>query len=67
MNVLSVASDIEDVPGRFIFGITAISFIARQPMGRFGKAEEVADLAVYLAGAEYTTGHTCAINGGWTI
>lgn len=43
------------------------AFIARQPMGRLGKAEEIADLAVYLAGAEYTTGQACAIDGGWTI
>ncbi|TGV29613.1 SDR family oxidoreductase, partial [bacterium M00.F.Ca.ET.168.01.1.1] len=31
------------------------AFIARQPMGRLGTAEEIADLAVYLAGATYTT------------
>lgn len=43
------------------------AFIARQPMGRVGKAEEIADLAVYLAGATYTTGQACAIDGGWTI
>jgi 2-keto-3-deoxy-L-fuconate dehydrogenase len=43
------------------------AFIARQPMGRLGKAEEIADLAVYLAGAEYTTGQAYAIDGGWTI
>lgn len=43
------------------------AFIARQPMGRIGKAEEIADLAVYLAGATYTTGQAFAIDGGWTI
>lgn len=42
-------------------------FIARQPMGRIGTAEEIADLAVYLAGATYTTGQAIAIDGGWTI
>jgi 2-dehydro-3-deoxy-L-fuconate 4-dehydrogenase len=42
------------------------AFIARQPMGRIGRPEEVADLAVYLAGAEYTTGQVYAIDGGWT-
>ena len=31
------------------------AFIARQPMGRLGTPEEIADLAVYLAGATYTT------------
>ncbi|WP_417417761.1 SDR family oxidoreductase [Hoeflea sp.] len=43
------------------------AFIARQPMGRLGVPEEIADLAVYLANATYTTGQACAIDGGWTI
>jgi 2-keto-3-deoxy-L-fuconate dehydrogenase len=43
------------------------SFIARQPMGRLGTPEEIADLAVYLAGATYTTGQACGIDGGWSI
>ena len=43
------------------------AFIARQPMGRLGTPEEIADLAVYLAGATYTTGQAYAIDGGWTI
>ncbi|WP_116131030.1 SDR family oxidoreductase [Tropicimonas sp. IMCC34043] len=42
-------------------------FIARQPMGRIGEAEEIADLAVYLAAATYTTGQAVCIDGGWTI
>ena len=41
-------------------------FIARQPIGRLGQPEEVADLAVYLAGASYTTGQIHIIDGGWT-
>lgn len=44
-----------------------MAFIARQPMGRLGTPEEIADLAVYLAGATYTTGQAYAIDGGWTI
>ena len=43
------------------------NFIARQPQGRLGAAEEIADLAVYIAGATYTTGQAFAIDGGWTI
>ncbi|WP_117195988.1 SDR family oxidoreductase [Rhizobium terrae] len=43
------------------------AFIARQPMGRFGTPEEIAELAVYLAGATYTSGQAYAIDGGWTI
>ncbi|MDX8511995.1 SDR family oxidoreductase [Mesorhizobium captivum] len=43
------------------------AFIARQPMGRLGTAQEIADLAVYLAGATYTTGQAYNIDGGWSI
>jgi 2-dehydro-3-deoxy-L-fuconate 4-dehydrogenase len=44
------------------------AFIARQPMGRIGTAEEVAELAVYLASDEsaFTTGQIHVIDGGWT-
>ena len=42
-------------------------FIARQPMGRVGKTEEVAALVTYLASDEagFTTGQTHVIDGGW--
>ncbi len=45
------------------------AFMARQPMGRLGDAEEVAALACYLASDEagFTTGQAYAIDGGWTI
>ncbi len=43
------------------------AFIARQPIGRIGTPDEIADLAVYLAGATYTTGQAYNIDGGWTI
>ncbi len=43
------------------------AFIARQPMGRLGTPEEIADLVVYLAGATYTSGQAYSIDGGWTI
>jgi 2-keto-3-deoxy-L-fuconate dehydrogenase len=43
------------------------AFIARQPIGRLGTPDEIADLALYLAGATYTTGQAIAIDGGWTI
>jgi 2-keto-3-deoxy-L-fuconate dehydrogenase len=45
------------------------AFLARQPMGRMGAAEEVAQLAVYLASDEsaFVTGQTFVIDGGWTM
>ena len=43
-------------------------FIARQPLGRLGNAEEIAAIAVYLASDDsaYTTGHPFIIDGGIT-
>lgn len=43
------------------------AFVARQPIGRIGTPQEIADLAVYLAGATYTTGQAHIIDGGWAI
>lgn len=44
-------------------------FVARQPMGRLGRPEEIAALGVYLASDEssFTTGQTHIIDGGWTL
>ena len=44
-------------------------FIARQPMGRLGTAEEIAAMAIYLASDEstFTTGNTFSVDGGMTI
>ena len=44
-------------------------FIARQPMGRLGTAEEIAAVAVYLASddATFTTGTTISVDGGISI
>jgi 2-keto-3-deoxy-L-fuconate dehydrogenase len=44
-------------------------FIARQPLGRLGTAEEIASVALYLASDEaaYTTGTVIVADGGLTI
>lgn len=44
------------------------ALLARIPMKRFGKADEIASTVVYLASEEasYTTGATLYIDGGWT-
>lgn len=43
-------------------------FVSRQPMGRLGKPEEIAELAVYLVSDEsaFTTGAVHVVDGGWT-
>jgi 2-keto-3-deoxy-L-fuconate dehydrogenase len=44
-------------------------FVARQPMGRLGTADEIAALAVYLASDEsrFTTGTAMLVDGGWSL
>ncbi len=44
------------------------AFVARQPMGRLGKPEEIAHLALYLASdaSAFTTGTVHVVDGGWT-
>jgi len=51
------------------YDATRAAFIARQPMGRLGRAEEVAELALYLASdaSAFTTGQVHVIDGGWTM
>jgi 2-keto-3-deoxy-L-fuconate dehydrogenase len=44
------------------------SFTDRQPMGRLGRPEEIAALALYLASdeASFTTGTIHVVDGGWS-
>jgi 2-keto-3-deoxy-L-fuconate dehydrogenase len=44
-------------------------FIARQPMGRLAKAEEIAPIVIFLASDEsvFATGQTFSVDGGMTI
>ena len=45
------------------------AFVARQPMGRLGTAEEIAQLALYLSSDEssFTTGAIHLADGGWSL
>lgn len=43
------------------------AFVARQPIGRVGRPEEIADLVLYLATATFTTGQIHIIDGGWSV
>lgn len=53
--------------GKTIADVEA-AFVARQPMGRIGRPEEIAALAAYLASDEaaFTTGQIHVIDGGWS-
>ena len=48
--------------------VARAAFVARQPIGRLGTAEEIAALVLYLASDEssYTTGAIHVIDGGWS-
>lgn len=50
------------------FDAAHAAFVARQPMGRLGRPDEIAALAVYLASDEssFTTGTAQIIDGGWS-
>jgi len=45
------------------------AFVGRQPMGRLGRAEEIAAAALYLASDEsaFTTGTTLVLDGGMSL
>ena len=43
------------------------AMLAQVPMKRIGQAEEVAEVAAFLASQEYLTGQTIAIDGGMTM
>lgn len=51
------------------FDAALAAFKERQPMGRLGKPEEIAEMVCYLAGdlSAFTTGQAFAVDGGWSI
>jgi 2-keto-3-deoxy-L-fuconate dehydrogenase len=63
----SLEDRIKALPGAYEDNKAA--FVARQPMGRLGKAEEIAAMAVYLASREsgFVTGAEFKIDGGWSL
>jgi NAD(P)-dependent dehydrogenase (short-subunit alcohol dehydrogenase family) len=42
-------------------------FAARQPIGRFGAPDEIADAVIYLINAAFCTGAVLSVDGGMTI
>jgi 2-keto-3-deoxy-L-fuconate dehydrogenase len=63
----SLEERIKALPGAYEDNKAA--FVARQPMGRLGTAEEIAAMAVYLASREsaFVTGAEFKIDGGWSL
>ena len=56
--------------GAFAYPVAARkAFIARQPMGRIARADEIAPVVIFLASDEsaYTTGAVYSVDGGMTI
>ncbi len=51
------------------YAITRAAFIARQPMGRLGTPDEIANAAAFLASDEssFMTGQAMIIDGGWSM
>jgi len=51
------------------FNKALAAFKDRQPMGRLGQPEEIAEMVCYLAGdlSAFTTGQAFAVDGGWSI
>ena len=51
------------------FNKALAAFKDRQPMGRLGRPEEIAEMVCYLAGdlSAFTTGQAIAVDGGWSI
>jgi NAD(P)-dependent dehydrogenase (short-subunit alcohol dehydrogenase family) len=41
-----------------------VSYASAIPVGRFGKPEEVGELALFLAGNDWVTGQTYVLDGG---
>ena len=61
-------------PGMIESDMTAVlsdkvkdAMLAQIPMKQFGQAEQVADVAVFLASQDYLTGQVIAIDGGLTM
>jgi pteridine reductase len=55
-------------PGPMVVEPELVERLAAQTLvGRIGKPEEVAEAVVYLANADYVTGTTLALDGGWLL
>jgi NAD(P)-dependent dehydrogenase (short-subunit alcohol dehydrogenase family) len=70
IRVNAVAAGWIDTPFNDILDEKLVNWSTREtPMGRWGKPEDIAKAALYLASddSSFVTGHTLVVDGGWTI
>lgn len=69
IRVNAVAPGVIDTDMVKVLGEETLDSLAREviPLGRLGKAEEIADSVLYLARAEYVTGQVLGVDGGFII
>jgi len=70
VNALAPAWFESEMTGEMFADEKSLSFIRRRtPMGRAGEAAELVGPLLFLASdaSSYVTGHTLAVDGGWTI
>ena len=68
IRVNCVAPGVIDTDMVQVLGQETLDYLAQEiPMGRLGQAREIADAVMYLANAQYTTGHVLTVSGGFPI
>lgn len=69
IRVNAVAPGVIDTDMVQVLGEETLSSLAQEsiPLGRLGRAEEIAESILYFAGAEYVTGQVLGVDGGFII
>lgn len=69
IRVNCIAPGVIDTDMVQVLGQETLDDLAREqiPLGRLGRAEEIAETVLYLARASYTTGQVIAVDGGFII
>lgn len=69
IRVNAIAPGVIDTDMVKVLGEETLEMLAREdiPLGRLGRPAEIAEAALYLAGAEYVTGQVLGVDGGFII
>ena len=69
IRVNCIAPGVIDTDMVQVLGQETLDDLAKEqiPLGRLGKAEEIAETVLYLARAGYTTGQVITVDGGFII